>query len=169
MLPLPCVFHRNPGLSRFKRISILQKLDGYVVWRPDKGHAPIPGRSVNGDATIHELLACRVNIRYRVGQMTKIAAAENMEDLGACGLVIEAATENELVKQEIFSKLCPLLGPDAIIATNTSSISITRLASSTDRPEQFIQRHLVVPRVHVLAKKMLVQLESTMISSNLAL
>src|SRR5207244_3474107 len=51
-----------------------------------------------------------------------------------CDMVIEAATEKEDIKREIFRKLTPALRPDALIATNTSSISITRLASSTDRP-----------------------------------
>jgi 3-hydroxybutyryl-CoA dehydrogenase len=59
--------------------------------------------------------------------------------------VIEAATEKEDVKRKIFTELCPLLKADAIIATNTSSISITRLASATDRPEKFIGIHFMNP------------------------
>src|SRR5207249_8833157 len=62
-----------------------------------------------------------------------------------CDLVIEAATEKEAVKRAIFATLCPSLKPDAIIGTNTSSISITRLASSTDRPERFIGIHFMNP------------------------
>ena len=62
-----------------------------------------------------------------------------------CGMVIEAATENEEIKREIFKKLTPALKPDALIATNTSSISITRLASSTDRPGKFIGMHFMNP------------------------
>jgi 3-hydroxybutyryl-CoA dehydrogenase len=62
-----------------------------------------------------------------------------------CGMVIEAATENEEIKREIFRKLTPALKPDALIATNTSSISITRLASSTDRPGKFIGMHFMNP------------------------
>jgi 3-hydroxybutyryl-CoA dehydrogenase len=62
-----------------------------------------------------------------------------------CGMVIEAATEKEEVKREIFKKLVPTLKPDALIATNTSSISITRLASSTDRPGKFIGMHFMNP------------------------
>ena len=60
-------------------------------------------------------------------------------------MVIEAATENEAVKREIFKKLVPVLKPEALIATNTSSISITRLASSTDRPGKFIGMHFMNP------------------------
>jgi 3-hydroxybutyryl-CoA dehydrogenase len=62
-----------------------------------------------------------------------------------CDMVIEAATEKEEVKREIFKKLTPHLKPDALIATNTSSISITRLASATDRPGKFIGMHFMNP------------------------
>jgi 3-hydroxybutyryl-CoA dehydrogenase len=62
-----------------------------------------------------------------------------------CGMVIEAATEKEEVKREIFKKLTPHLKLDALIATNTSSISITRLASATDRPGKFIGMHFMNP------------------------
>ena len=64
---------------------------------------------------------------------------------GDCDMVIEAATEREEIKREIFKKLTPALRPDALIATNTSSISITRLASATDRPGKFIGMHFMNP------------------------
>ena len=64
---------------------------------------------------------------------------------GDCDMVIEAATEKEEIKREIFKKLTPALKPEALIATNTSSISITRLASSTDRPGKFIGMHFMNP------------------------
>jgi 3-hydroxybutyryl-CoA dehydrogenase len=64
---------------------------------------------------------------------------------GDCDMVIEAATEKEETKREIFKKLTPALRPDALIATNTSSISITRLAASTDRPGKFIGMHFMNP------------------------
>jgi len=59
--------------------------------------------------------------------------------------VVEAATENEAVKKKIFADLCPVLKKDALLATNTSSISVTRLASSTDRPEKFMGMHFMNP------------------------
>ena len=62
-----------------------------------------------------------------------------------CDMVVEAATEKEEIKREIFKKLTPVLKPDALIATNTSSISITRLASATDRPGKFIGMHFMNP------------------------
>ena len=74
------------------------------------------------------------------------------EALADCDLVIEAASENEEVKRRIFSKLCAFLRPDAMLASNTSSISITRLASVTDRPERFIGIHFMnpVPRMQLV-------------------
>ncbi|SFL62153.1 3-hydroxybutyryl-CoA dehydrogenase [Methylobacterium pseudosasicola] len=75
----------------------------------------------------------------------RIKAAHSFADLGPSDLVIEAATENEATKREIFSSLCASLRPDAIVATNTSSISITRLAAATDRPERFIGIHFMNP------------------------
>ena len=75
----------------------------------------------------------------------RIRPAVGLADLGDCDLVIEAATENEEVKRKIFTAVCPHLRPDAILASNTSSISITRLAAATDRPEHFIGIHFMNP------------------------
>ncbi|NQV57503.1 MAG: 3-hydroxybutyryl-CoA dehydrogenase [Rhodospirillales bacterium] len=65
--------------------------------------------------------------------------------LSKCELVIEAATENEDVKKSIYDTICPILGPDTILTSNTSSISITRLAAQTDRPEKFMGLHFMNP------------------------
>ncbi len=81
----------------------------------------------------------------RQAALARITAAPSYDDLAGCDIVIEAATESEEVKRKIFQALCPSLRPDAMIATNTSSISITRLASSTDRPERFIGIHFMNP------------------------
>jgi 3-hydroxybutyryl-CoA dehydrogenase len=75
----------------------------------------------------------------------RIKFAPSLDALGACDIVIEAATEDESVKRRIFQELCPKIKPSALIATNTSSLSITRLASSTDRPEHFIGMHFMNP------------------------
>src|SRR5690242_11384943 len=77
--------------------------------------------------------------------LSLIKPAEKYDDLANCDLVIETATEKEEVKRRIFADLCAVLKADGIIATNTSSISITRLASSTDRPERFIGIHFMNP------------------------
>ncbi|MFT3732998.1 MAG: 3-hydroxybutyryl-CoA dehydrogenase [Hyphomicrobium sp.] len=77
--------------------------------------------------------------------LERITFAPTMEAFGDCDLVIEAATEDEALKNKIFSALCPHLKPTALLASNTSSISITRLASNTDRPEDFIGMHFMNP------------------------
>ncbi len=84
--------------------------------------------------------------------LNKITPALDFDAFGDCDLVIEAASENEEVKRKIFSRLCPSLKPGTILATNTSSISITRLASVTDRPERFIGIHFMnpVPRMQLV-------------------
>jgi len=77
--------------------------------------------------------------------MARITPVADLDRFKEVDLVIEAAAEKEDVKRSIFARLCPMLRPDAIIASNTSSISITRLAASTDRPEQFIGLHFMNP------------------------
>ena len=81
----------------------------------------------------------------RQAALKRISTAETLDGLADCDLVIEAATEKEDVKRKIFTELCPALKPEAIVATNTSSISITRLAAATDRPEKFIGIHFMNP------------------------
>jgi 3-hydroxybutyryl-CoA dehydrogenase len=75
----------------------------------------------------------------------RIKFAPDLDAFASCDLVIEAATEDEAIKRKIFQELCPKLKSSAIIATNTSSLSITRLASTTDRPEHFIGMHFMNP------------------------
>jgi 3-hydroxybutyryl-CoA dehydrogenase len=109
-----------------------------------------PDRITEGLATISGNLARqvsrqRITDEQRQAAIKRIAPANTLDDLGDCDLVIEAATEAEDVKRKIFAALCPALKPDAIVGTNTSSISITRLASSTDRPERFIGIHFMNP------------------------
>jgi 3-hydroxybutyryl-CoA dehydrogenase len=77
--------------------------------------------------------------------MARIQTTQNLPDIGPSDLIIEAATERETVKQAIFKDLLPHLKPDTILASNTSSISITRLASRTDRPEKFMGFHFMNP------------------------
>ncbi|MFT7593628.1 MAG: 3-hydroxybutyryl-CoA dehydrogenase [Paracoccaceae bacterium] len=77
--------------------------------------------------------------------MARIETTLSLPDLGATDLVIEAATERESVKQAIFEDLQPHLQPHTILTSNTSSISITRLASRTDRPERFMGFHFMNP------------------------
>ena len=103
-----------------------------------------------GMATINGNMARQVGKKAiseddRKNALARIKPAEKYDAFSGCDLVIETATEKEDVKRKIFSELCSSLKSDAILATNTSSISITRLASSTDRPERFIGIHFMNP------------------------
>ena len=81
----------------------------------------------------------------KAAAMARIKTTLVLADLGQTDLVIEAATEREAIKQAIFDGLLPHLKPSTILTTNTSSISITRLASRTDRPEKFMGFHFMNP------------------------
>jgi 3-hydroxybutyryl-CoA dehydrogenase len=103
-------------------------------------------RITEGLATISGNLARQVS-RQRISdeQRQRISPATTLDELGDCDLVIESATEQEDIKRKIFTALCPSLKPEAIVGSNTSSISITRLAAATDRPERFIGIHFMNP------------------------
>ena len=81
----------------------------------------------------------------KAGSLARIVPVSSLAAFADCGLAIEAVSEDEAVKRDIFAALCPALPPAAMIATNTSSISITRLAAATDRPERFIGMHFMNP------------------------
>jgi len=81
----------------------------------------------------------------RDAALGRIVTATDNSAFADCDLVIEAATENEEIKKKIFAALCPVLKPDALLASNTSSIPITRLAAATDRPGRFIGMHFFNP------------------------
>ncbi|MCE0507029.1 MULTISPECIES: 3-hydroxybutyryl-CoA dehydrogenase [unclassified Roseivivax] len=87
----------------------------------------------------------KISAEDRDAALSRIATTETLTDLGRTDLVIEAATEREEIKTKIFETLVPALGPDTILTSNTSSISITRLASRTDRPEKFMGFHFMNP------------------------
>ena len=79
------------------------------------------------------------------GALKRIRTTTALDDMKDRDFVIEAATEDEATKKKIFQELCPRLGPNTLVATNTSSISVTRLATATDRPERFIGLHFMNP------------------------
>ncbi len=87
----------------------------------------------------------RITAEAKRAAMERIKTTLKLSDLGPCDLIIEAATERETVKQAIFEDLLPHLKPETILTSNTSSISITRLASRTDRPEKFMGFHFMNP------------------------
>ncbi len=81
----------------------------------------------------------------RDAALARIVTATENSAFADCDMVIEAATENEEIKKKIFAALCPVLKPEAFLASNTSSIPITRLAAATDRPGRFIGMHFFNP------------------------
>jgi 3-hydroxybutyryl-CoA dehydrogenase len=121
-------------------------LAGYSVMLNDVS----PDRIKEALATINGHMARQVGKKaisedQRKAALALIKPAEKYDALSACDIVIETATEKEEVKRKIFADVCAVIKPETIIATNTSSISITRLASSTDRPERFIGIHFMNP------------------------
>ena len=90
--------------------------------------------TINGNMA-RQVARKRITEEQKQAGLKLISTAESYDGLSDCDLVIEAATEKEDVKRKIFAALCPSLKPEALVASNTSSISITRLAASTDRPE----------------------------------
>ena len=104
----------------------------------------------NGMATIsanmeRQVSRGKITEKDHMAAIARMTTTTNLTDLGQSDLVIEAATERETVKQAIFEDLVPHLKPDTILTSNTSSISITRLASRTDRPEKFMGFHFMNP------------------------
>jgi 3-hydroxybutyryl-CoA dehydrogenase len=107
-------------------------------------------RLKSGMATINGNLARQVSKKGvteddKAKAIARIKLGEKLDDLADCDLVIETAVEKEEVKRKIFHDLCAVLKPEAIVASDTSSISITRLAAATDRPERFIGIHFMNP------------------------
>jgi len=100
--------------------------------------------TINGNMA-RQVASGKVTEEARQSALDRLIAAPETESLGEADLVIEAATEDEQVKRKIFAAVCPALKSNALLATNTSSISITRLAAATDRPEQFIGIHFMNP------------------------
>jgi 3-hydroxybutyryl-CoA dehydrogenase len=87
----------------------------------------------------------KISEKDKKNTLAKISTNTKFNSLENCDLVIEAATENEEIKKAIYAQICPILKDDAILSTNTSSISITRLAAQTDRPERFMGIHFMNP------------------------
>ncbi|MCU0789485.1 MAG: 3-hydroxybutyryl-CoA dehydrogenase [Nitratireductor sp.] len=121
-------------------------LAGYDVRLNDLTAENIESRlaTINGNLA-RQVASGKLTEPERGAAMERLSRAPKIEDLASCDLVIEAATENEAIKRQIYSTLCQSLNPEAMIGTNTSSISITRLAASTDRPERFIGIHFMNP------------------------
>ena len=92
-----------------------------------------------------QVISGRITKKDAEAALKRISTTMTLADLGATDLIIESATERESVKVAIFEDLVPHLGQNTILTSNTSSISITRLASRTDRPERFMGFHFMNP------------------------
>ncbi len=127
-------------------IAHVAALGGFDVYLMDVDRAQLD----KALAGIEKNLARQV-AKQKIGEsdagdaLGRIKTGTEYDGFTACDIVIEAASENEAVKKAILEQLCPSLKADAIIASNTSSISITRLASYTDRPERFVGMHFMNP------------------------
>jgi 3-hydroxybutyryl-CoA dehydrogenase len=121
-------------------------LSGYDVLLNDMARDQIEAAL----ATIHgnlarQLKSGKITEEQRAEALKRIKAAEKYEALEDCDLVIESAVEDEQVKRKIFVELSKIVKPEALLGTNTSSISVTRLASATNRPEKFMGVHFMNP------------------------
>lgn len=119
---------------------------GFEIVMMDSSAAAL-GKAVDSiNARLEALVAKeRITIGDQTATLARISTNTEMASLSECDLVIEAASENEAVKRQIYAALCPVLKPEALIGTNTSSISITRLAATTDRPDKFMGIHFMNP------------------------
>ncbi len=100
--------------------------------------------TINGNMD-RQVASGKISEDERSSAMTRITSSSDLAAIAEADLVIEAATENEKVKAEIFSNVSEILKPEALLATNTSSISVTRLAAATNRPDRFIGIHFMNP------------------------
>ena len=121
-------------------------LAGYDVLLNDMTRERIEGAlaTINGNLA-RQVKSGKITEEERSKALKRIGPAERFEDLEDCDLVIESAIEDEQVKRKIFAELSKVVKPEGLLGTNTSSISVTRLASSTNRPEKFMGVHVMNP------------------------
>jgi len=146
------------SLDRLRRIGVIGAgqmgagiahvcaLAGFEVALTDVGEAALErGRETIDHNLSRQITRGKIREEDKAVALSRIRTGLDYALFGDCDMVIEAATEKEEIKRAIFGKLVPALKPEALIATNTSSISITRLAASTDRPGKFIGMHFMNP------------------------
>ncbi|MEO0677319.1 MAG: 3-hydroxybutyryl-CoA dehydrogenase [Pseudomonadota bacterium] len=127
-------------------IAHVMALAGYEVRLSDVNEDALSeARSKIGANMNRQVVREKITEAERDAALARIISAKSLADVGQTDVVIEAATERETIKQAIFEDILPHLKPDTILTSNTSSISITRLASRTDRPERFMGFHFMNP------------------------
>jgi 3-hydroxybutyryl-CoA dehydrogenase len=121
-------------------------LSGYDVLLNDTARDRIEAAlaTINGNLA-RQVKSGKITEAQRAEALKRITTAERYEALEDCDLVIESAVEDEQVKRKIFAELSRIVKPEALLGTNTSSISVTRLASATNRPEKFMGVHFMNP------------------------
>ncbi len=121
-------------------------LAGYSVKLSDVSEEALEESLVTmGDNMERQIAKGSISTQDKDAALGRIDTIVGLDSFGDCEVVIESATENEELKKEIFKELCPKLKPDTYLCSNTSSISITRLASVTDRPGRFMGMHFMNP------------------------
>lgn len=134
-------------------IAHVAALAGYDVLLNDVAEDRIKSALATIDGNLKRQVAkSALTDDARKAALGRIKPAAALDALADCDIVIESASEKEEIKRKIFHDLCAVLKQDAIVASNTSSISITRLAAATDRPERFIGIHFMnpVPRMELV-------------------
>ena len=134
-------------------IAHVAAMAGYDVLLNDVVEDRIKSALATIDGNLKRLVSkSAITDDQRKGALSRIKPAAGIDALADCDIVIESAAEKEEIKRKIFHDLCAVLKQDAIVASNTSSISITRLAAATDRPERFIGIHFMnpVPRMELV-------------------
>ncbi|WP_299146890.1 3-hydroxybutyryl-CoA dehydrogenase [uncultured Tateyamaria sp.] len=127
-------------------IAHVMSLAGYDVLLNDVSGDALDAAVATIDRNLERQVSRdKISADEKAAAMARIKTTPTLTDLGRTDLIIEAATERETVKQAIFEDLLPHLQPHTILTSNTSSISITRLASRTDRPEKFMGFHFMNP------------------------
>ena len=127
-------------------IAHVAALHGYRVFLSDLEESVLQSCIEGIEANLDRQIAReKITEADKVAALGRISTGTGLSLFADCDLVVEAATENEDLKREIFKALCPELRPDTVVCSNTSSISITRLASVTDRPGRFMGLHFMNP------------------------
>lgn len=132
--------HMGAGISHVVSIA------GYKVILVDtsKNKAEAALATINGNMA-RQVARENITEQDKNDALERITIASELNSLEDADFIIEAVTEDEDIKQEIFKEICPIIKPDTILASNTSTISITRLAAKTDRPHKFIGMHFMNP------------------------
>jgi 3-hydroxybutyryl-CoA dehydrogenase len=127
-------------------IAHVSALAGYSVTMFDISDEQLKKAIAGIDGNMdRQLKKGRITEEAKDAAMSLMSTSSSLDSMGDCDLVIEAATENEEIKRKIFIDVCPILKDSAILCSNTSSISITRLGAVTDRPEKFMGLHFMNP------------------------